>query len=372
MIAAAAALPSMLVNEVKLVGFVILDEHKKDQGHSMQEEKTIGQVIADEGRFSELHELLRDAKGIKEDLEDPKLQLTLFAPLNEAFDQFNHTTRKGYEIQDLLKYHISSEVVVGMGDLHDGLVLSTELKEKGLKGGRQIVRVTRRDDGAYINLMAHVVSEVVAKNGKILAIDRVLVPPPNMLESIVRVPMVLSDLATALFRTSLDKTFQNQMGLTLLAPDNRAWEENMDFEDLFYLFGEEGKSDLIKILKHHAIRKVEYSTRFREEGHVTLKTMNHDEISVEARRTQPSDQQSRKHNEDNKCGFPVPCDLSSNVDVSEDDGNVDNPEGWEYILNNDQGKIIFADAPTSNGVIHMISNVLIPEGLNLPSKRSEL
>ncbi|TPX45589.1 hypothetical protein SeMB42_g03940 [Synchytrium endobioticum] len=372
MIVAVAALPSKLVNEVKVVGFIIVD-NQNDQ-KPKQEDKTIAQVIADDDRFSSLHEHLDDARDVKDDLDDDKLRMTLFAPINEAFDQFNQSHHKGYKMKDILQYHLTTDGVLGIGDLHDGLVLSTEFEEKNLKDERQIVRVTRREDGeVYINMMAHVVAEIATKNGKVIAIDRVLVPPPNMLESMMRVPMVFSTLATAIFRTKLERIFESHKGMTLLAPDNRAWEEKMDVQDLFYLFGEEGRKDLGKIVKHHVVKSLEYSTRFREEGHVTLKTLNRDEIVIDARQTQASHRHQRKqHQMDKICGFPFPCDVIANVDVNDDDANVDNPEGWEYLLNNDQGRIVFADAPTQNGVVHMISNVLIPEGVDLPSKRSEL
>ena len=98
-----------------------------------------------------------------------------------------------------------------------------------------------------------------------------------------------------------------------------------------------------------------YSARFRDEGRVILKTLNHDEVVIDARRSQPGQNQQdlkHKHNEDHQrkehqveteCAFPYSCGPS----IDTEDDCFDDPEGWEYVLNADQERIVFADAPAS-------------------------
>ncbi|TPX36341.1 hypothetical protein SmJEL517_g01510 [Synchytrium microbalum] len=334
----------------------------KDAPHSRdQDEKTIAQTIADDEQFSQLHDLLKSTKGLKDDLSNPDRKYTLFAPTNEAFQSFNLS--KDFKKKEFISYHITGDSVLKIQDLRDGQIFATQLKEKNLKNERQILRITKRDNEIYVNMMAHIISETAASNGNILVIDRVLMPPKDIMEAVISLPQVFSTLATAIFRTELQKELEESKAITVFAPDNRAWEEGLEFEDVYYLFSKEGKSDLKKLLKYHVVPSLEYSPKFRSEGKVDLKTLNgKHSISIQATQAWLA---SLMVIMDNSLS-PL---ARINMVFIGDDGSIDNPENWDYDVNEGMAKIKFADGPAENGVVHVINKVLIPTNVQLPSKK---
>lgn len=142
--------------------------------------QTIAELAASTPEFSTLYAAV-EAAGLGETLANPDVNLTVFAPTNQAFaelllalniadpaDLLSQTDA----LRSILAYH-----VIGMpymlADLTDGEVLPTLLE-----GYSVTVRETA--DGVFIvpsgGPAAMVTSEIPADNGVILVIDGVLLP----------------------------------------------------------------------------------------------------------------------------------------------------------------------------------------------------
>ncbi|KAM7203323.1 beta-Ig-H3/Fasciclin [Rhypophila sp. PSN 637] len=107
-------------------------------------------------------ELVEPLEGIK--------QLTVFAPLNTAFEAIAETAANltVEQLTAVLGYHVVSDAVVYSSDIEDGASVATLQGEE--------IKLTIRDGSVYVNEAKVVMPNVLVKNGVVHVIDGVLIP----------------------------------------------------------------------------------------------------------------------------------------------------------------------------------------------------
>lgn len=260
--------------------------------------------------FSVLEEVVEKA-GLSETLNNSSLSFTVFAPVDDAFNQL--FTNLGFTLDDLsledlqpiLLYHVVTGFLPS-ADIESGYV--TTLSQIG----EQFVSLqVSLGDNIILNGNSNVIIEdVVATNGIIHAIDEVLIPP-----EVVDLALDNSDfsyLVEALVKVDLVEALRDEGPFTVFAPVNSA------FEDLFETLGVNGLNDiddetLENVLLAHVVSGYFLSSDL---SNGSLSTLNSEKS------------------------------LTINVDngiVIDEDINV-----------------LLADIKGTNGVVHVIDKVIVP------------
>ena len=248
---------------------------------------------------------------------------TVFAPTNAAFEkllaQLNVTAEDLLgqpQLADVLLYHVVSGNVLST-DLQNGMTAAT-------LGGQTItVDLT---DGVKINTSSVVTADIKASNGVIHVIDSVLIPETFQLAPIAApLPSIVdiavgspdfSILVAALQKAELVEALQGEGPFTVFAPTNAAFEAllgalGITAEELL------GQPQLADVLLYHVVSRRVLSTDLT--NGMTAETLGGQAITV---------------------------DLTDGVKI-----NTSN--------------VTTADIQASNGVIHVIDSVLVPETFSL-------
>lgn len=245
---------------------------------------------------------------------------TVFAPTNDAFNGLpagvlNYLLDNPAELAAVLQYHVVSGKVLST-DLSSGTVAT-------LNGNIEVEVNT----SVTINGSADVVTaDVEATNGVVHIIDEVLIPegfelpPTDDIVELAQGTSNLSTLVTALTTAELVATLQGDGPFTVFAPTNDAFE-NLPDGVLDYLL--ENPTELAGVLKYHVVAGSVLSTDLAT-GAVT--TLNGD----------------------------IDVDISTGVVI------------------NGSASVVTADIKATNGVVHIIDEVLIPEGFEVPKNIVEL
>lgn len=248
---------------------------------------------------------------------------TVFAPTNAAFkallaglsitaeDLLNHL-----QLADVLLYHVVPGQVMSTS-LSNGMTAET------LGGETLTVDLT---DGVKINASNVTTPDILAKNGAIHVIDQVLVPETFQLvpataplPSIVDIAVGSEDftiLVAALQKAGLVEALQAEGPFTVFAPTNTAFEAllgalGITAEELL------GQPQLADVLLYHVVSGKVMSTDLQ--NGMTAETLG---------------------------GQAIAIDLTDGVKIND-------------------SKVTSADIEASNGVIHVIDSVLVPETFTL-------
>ena len=269
---------------------------------------SIVEVASRSGQFSTL---LKAA--VEADLADTLSKdgpFTIFAPTDEAFAELPHGVltellkeKNKSQLADLLKYHVVA-----------GSYYSNELPLLPLKTlNGQDVKFTVGSGSVFINGSQVLTADIEASNGVIHVIDKVLIPqkPASIVEVASRSGQ-FSTLLKAAVEADLADTLSKDGPFTIFAPTDEAFAE-LPHGVLTELLKEKNKSQLADLLKYHVVAGSYYSN---ELPLLPLKTLN---------------------------GQDVKFTVGS--------GSV--------FINGSQ--VLTADIEASNGVIHVIDKVLIPQ-----------
>lgn len=269
------------------------------------------------GNFDTLVAAL-NATGLDATLADESETFTVFAPTDDAFAALGEETINALladpdTLSNILLYHvIGGQAVNAAGAL---AAVDTEVE----MANGVTVALTETDGVLYINNAAVTMTDVVASNGVIHVIDKVIVPADTTEPTANIVETAVADgrfetLVAALQATDLDATLADEsQTFTVFAPT----------DDAFAVLGEETINTLLAdtetlsdILLYHVVPGAAVSS-------VTARTLG---------------------------GEPVTMANGDTVAVQAVDGNV--------MVNN--ATVIIADIQTVNGVIHVIDAVLTP------------
>ncbi len=183
--------------------------------------KSILELAAGNENLSTLASLV-EAAGLDRALDSDRLELTVFAPTNEAFAKLPAEVLEAVQNdRELLRFVLRNHIVRGSvqsGDLETGTVRTV---------ARTNLDVLVGEDGITVGSAMVVGADVLASNGVVHVIDEVLVP--ETVETLVGVINSRDELAT--FKVALDEAgftpFFDQKSRfwkwTIFAPDNEAF-----------------------------------------------------------------------------------------------------------------------------------------------------
>ena len=248
---------------------------------------------------------------------------TVFAPTNAAFENLLSALSISAEdllaqpqLADVLLYHVVAGSVMS-GDLQNGMTAET-------LGGQMIT--VDLSEGVKINTSAVITADIKASNGVIHVIDTVLIPETFQLASATApLPSIVdiavsnpdfSILVAALAKAELVEALQAEGPFTVFAPTNAAFEAllgelGITAEELL------GQPQLADVLLYHVVSGAVLSTDLQ--NGMTAETLGGQSITV---------------------------DLTDGVKIN-------------------KSAVEIADIQASNGVIHVIDSVLIPETFEL-------
>ncbi len=199
----------------------------KDDDDEIAEEpnQTIVQLVVDDPDFSFL-----EAAVVKADLAaalSAAGPFTVFAPTNDAFiaagfaNEAAVTAAPKETLDAILKYHVLN------GSVTSGAIPAAANTETATLGGKNTY-ITKNQTGVFINGSRVIQADVAASNGTIHVIEKVLMPPVgNVVETAIATPS-LSYLVAAVTRASQGSTNVAQVlsgagPFTVFAPTNDAF-----------------------------------------------------------------------------------------------------------------------------------------------------
>ena len=234
---------------------------------------------------------------------------TVFAPTDDAFAAAGidlstfDTDEENATLGDILLYHVVSGAVAS-SDVNDGM------SAVALNGDE--LSFTVSDGSVMINDATVTSADVMASNGIIHVIDKVLMPPADLgdIPTVAQGTGIHTSLVSAVVQAELLTTLQGDGPFTVFAPTDDAFAAAGI--DLAALDNEEGKATLTDILLYHVVSGAVPSSAVTDGMSATA--VNGDDLS-----------------------FAV----------------------GEGVMVND-ANVVLADVPASNGVIHVIDKVLMP------------
>ena len=234
---------------------------------------------------------------------------TVFAPTDDAFAAAGidlstfDTDEENATLSDILLYHVVSGAVAS-SDVTDGM------SAEALNGDE--LSFTVSDGSVMVNDATVTSADVMASNGIIHVIDKVLMPPADLgdIPTVAQGTGIHTSLVAAVVQAELLTTLQGDGPFTVFAPTDDAFAAAGI--DLAALDNEEGKATLTDILLYHVVSGAVPSSAVTDGMSATA--VNGDDLS-----------------------FAV----------------------GEGVMVND-ANVVLADVPASNGVIHVIDKVLMP------------
>ena len=232
-------------------------------------EQSIVDLAAEDPRFSILVDALERA-GLVATLEGEG-PFTVFAPTDDAFIEAGIDLDEvpADELENILLYH----------------VVDAQLEADQLEtGAREAVQedylvIRAENDSVTVNNANVVEADLIADNGVIHAIDAVLLPPTRNVVDELREREEFSELMGALEATGLDETLENNGPFTIFAPTNEAFDAVQ--ETVAGLSEEE----LRDVLLYHVLGQRVFSTQLTDGDVETLLedaevTINVQELTV--------------------------------------------------------------------------------------------
>ena len=271
----------------------------------------IAEIAMDEGDFGTLLTAVETA-GLTSALEgtDP---LTVFAPTDDAFAELlieldmTATELLALEnLSDILLYHILDGFVFS-----SSVVADAPFSAPTLNGGN--VYFTFTDGSAFINGIEIVTTDLLASNGVIHVIEEVILPLDNIVETAIA-DGSFTTLVLALQEAGLDTVLSADGNYTVFAPTDAA------FTDLLTALGIDAATlldveNLADVLLYHVIDGDFYGSDVVAGAPFSLETLE-----------------------------------GMNVEFTVVDGTA--------FING--AEIVMTDILTSNGVIHVITDVILP------------
>ncbi len=281
-------------------------------------DKTVAQIAADDGQFSTLVSAL-DRVGLTSTLDDENASFTVFAPTDAAFNALgiDLSTLSDAELTEILLYHVLGAEVQSK-DLPEGKTYATTATSTG-PGGTQLSILIEKTAAGAVSLNGDVnvtTADVVGKNGVIHVIDAVLLPldlvghataNDDFSQLVTALGGATGDLVNAL---SADGPF------TVFAPVNSA------FEAIAGTVSGLNADQLATVLTYHVVANANVRSSTLTDG-MSVTSLNGETFTVNI--------------------------SGSTVTITDAQGNT--------------ADVLLTDVQTTNGVIHVLGSVLLPENI---------
>ncbi|KAG9232406.1 putative Stabilin-2 [Amylocarpus encephaloides] len=305
--------------------------------------KTVYELITSSKYTTKLAILINEYPDLVKTLNGTAANYTLFAPTDKAFEKLPKHHKPSKEvIKKILAYHVSPDFYPA-GRVLVTHTIPTALGEDALGGEPQRLRIgLGLAKGLNVNFYSRIIAiNIFGTNGVIHGVDSLLLPPPPALKIIELFPSEFSTLQLGLFKTGLFEVIKDapHEGGTFFAPSNVAFQKLGPKINAF-LFSKYGQKYLKALLEYHVVaNQTLYSDAFYKEKGASVE----DEISTE--------------------GIPkgyfhvdLPTmlkDKSLSIDVARYGGLIS-------IKINGFSSVAVQDGIAKDGVIHVVSSVLIP------------
>jgi len=248
---------------------------------------------------------------------------TVFAPTDEAFSNIDTSNLTDEQLTNILLNHVVTGNVLST-DLANGYV-KTNATEMYSGNGNFIDMYINVDNGVTINNSANVTTaDVESSQGTVHVVDAVITIP-NVVDLAASNPM-FSNLATALTQENLIATLSTEAGttpapFTVFAPNNAAFQNFID-EDPNDAFGSLDDvlnfSGLADVLTYHVLPEAAVRAADITDG-ITPTTVQGETFTI---------------------------NTMDGVTITDQNGRMVN--------------IVVTDVTGSNGVIHVLDNVILP------------
>jgi len=241
----------------------VLDPETRSVFQAIAEEPDLG-ILTALLEVTDLNEVLRNVFSDSE--------FTVFAPTDTAFGVFlenlggdvaDRVSEEGLDalvdivgkesLSSILLYHVLGVTA----DANLALTLATNLEKDQrivptLNG--DAVQLSSPDrERLFVNMSEVICTDIGAKNGVVHKVDAVIAFPDGLdIVHLAALKPQISSFYDLIKQTDLDHLLRASREVTVLAPTNDAFGK-IPQETLDYLLSEEGRSDLIQILKQHIV-----------------------------------------------------------------------------------------------------------------------
>ncbi|KAK9762812.1 hypothetical protein K7432_011098 [Basidiobolus ranarum] len=298
----------------------MFDEPPKNQ-------KTLLDTIIWDPQFKELADIVNNDEGLRKILNNPDAQLTLFAPVNEAFEHHkNHPHQKEpskEDIYNLITYHTLSDALSSK-KIAKSHILGTQLNSPELNDKPTPVRIGHWKGDTYINFSKVIKTDIHATNGVIHAINHVLIPPPSVFDGLHLIPTGFSTFTSAIHVSNYGGDFEGFKAVTVFAPTNRAFRK-LGYRNLAEIFAPDARETLKQLVQYHVSPNLAYTTEIFKNGH--------------------------------NAGLRLPTNLGEGYDL---DIKGTSTKDQHYKITVNKANVMVYDVIAKNGVVHVIDTVLIP------------
>lgn len=319
-----------------------LGKHGKHShhGHCKKPNMTVYELIAKSKYTTKLAALINEYEDLVELLNGTAANYTIFAPTDKAFEKIpSHAPKPSKEqLKRVLLYHVSPEFFPA-GRVLVTKTIPTALDVETLGIGPQRLSINLSLKLLTVNFYSRIVAiNIFGTNGVIHGVDSLLIPPPKAAKIIQFLPGEFSTLELGLTKTSLLKAINdtsNHVGGTLFAPSNFAFQK-LGPRINGFLFSEYGQKYLKALLKYHVV----------------------------ANQTLYSDAYYKSESTDvDESGIPkgyFHIDLPTLLEDKSLSIDVGRYGRFISIKINGFSTVSISDGIAADGVIHVVSNVLIP------------
>ncbi|KAB8336788.1 hypothetical protein FH972_021097 [Carpinus fangiana] len=310
--------------------------------HHHKPNQTVYELIASSKYTTKLAKLVSEYPDLVKKLNGTKANYTVFAPIDSAFAKIpEHAPKPSKKVLEaILTYHVSPEFYpagrVLVSRTIPTLLQSPELSEKGLP---QRLATSIGFRGLTVNFYSHVVAvNIFGTNGVIHGVDSIILPPPEVLRLIEILPSEFSTLDLGLTKTGLLETLNKtaHKGSTFFAPSNFAFAKLGSRINAF-LFSPYGLKYLKALLEYHVVYN---QTLYSDEYYPGSSGDDKNTMDVP---------KGRYH-------FDLPTLLEGKslaVDIARYGRLIE-------IKINAFARVSVSDGVAKDGVVHAVSNVLIP------------
>lgn len=304
--------------------------------------RTVYELINESKYTTKLAELINEYDDLVELLNGTSANYTVFAPTDKAFEKLpEHAPKPPKDfLKNLLLYHVTDDLYPAGRVLKSYTIPTLYKASKNLGHAQRLApKVTLK--GPTLNYYSRIVSvNHLGTNGIVHGVDTILAPPPNVARIITMFPGEFSTLELALIQTGIFEKMNNtdyeHNGGTFFAPSNYAFKKLGPRANAF-LFSKYGGKYLKALLEYHiVVDQTLYSDAFIDG------TKDGDDKATDIHSSQ--------------FHYDLPTLLSDKY-LSVDVGR------WGPFVEiriNGFSRVTASDGVASDGVIHVVSNVLIP------------
>jgi len=315
--------------------------------HPHKSNLTVYQLINDSKYTTKLAKLINKFPDLVKTLNGTEANYTIFAPTDKAFEKIPKHGKKPSDelIKKVLLYHVSPHLYPA-GRILISHTIPTALAEDALGGDPQRLRVALGLRGLTVNFYSRIVAaNIIGSNGVIHGVDSLLLPPPPASKLIELFPAEFSTLQLGLEKTGLFEALEEapHTGGTLFAPSNFAFKKLGPKINAF-LFSKYGQKYLKALLQYHIVaNQTLYSDAFYKAKNEDKSVKVVDEVDME--------------------GIPkghFHVDLPTLLDDKSLSIDIARWGGFITIKINGFSSIAIQDGLAKDGVIHIVSSILIP------------